>query len=641
MIRPSTALSSPLPRLSALVIVQDLVRAIEARPIWAVTLLGLFIFLPALGSVGLWDPWETHYAEVAREMIARHDFVYPHWGSAYFYSKPVLTLWMIAAGLLLVGAEAGAPGAPLPAGVEWGVRLPFALMAILLLLSVWRIGRTLGGPRAGLLAAFMLATSPMMVFVGKQAMTDLPVVACIFIGLALTLPSVFEAPAVIGARPARAAALLFVLVGDAELLLVASADPLPWVGVLLGVLALLTLLAGARIARARDRATVELALAGLAFGLGALAKGLAAAALVGPTFLISAAICRDLGPLRRARPLWVIGCAVLIALPWYLVLSTFPGRDEEGLSFLGRFLMHDHLARVFSGVHGDRGGAGYYAEQLLYGFFPWVCFLPLALLGVGGKAAGQRRGAWVFILSFAAFSYVFFTASATKLHHYIFPALPALALIVGAWAAELRPRALGPGAWVVVLVIFAVGLHDLVERPATLVHLFTYKYDRSFPRGLLVAAPLLLIMGAGAVAAILSAVFRRLAWSGWAVGLSALGLASYCSHYHFNMLSPHYSQAQLFRTYFEERRPGEPILAYQLNWRGESFYSRGQVIELMNAGAADRLRAKVSEAGRHFILIESSRFPELRGLLPPSARERLEIIDRSNEHFYLCQVDTP
>jgi hypothetical protein len=106
------------------------------------------------------------------------------------------------------------------------------------------------------------------------------------------------------------------------------------------------------------------------------------------------------------------------------------------------------------------------------------------------------------------------------------------------------------------------------------------------------------------------------------------------------MLSSH-SQAQLFRTYFEERRAGEPILAYQLNWRGEAFYSRGQVVELMNAGAADRLRAKVGEPGRHFILIENTRFTELRNLLPAPARERLEIIDRSNEHFYLCQLDTP
>ena len=122
MIRPSTALSPPLPHLAGRLSLPDVARAIEARPIWAVTLLGLFLFLPALGSVGLWDPWETHYAEVAREMIARHDFVYPHWGSAYFYSKPVLTLWMIAAGLLLVGAEAGGALQPRPAGAAEPLR---------------------------------------------------------------------------------------------------------------------------------------------------------------------------------------------------------------------------------------------------------------------------------------------------------------------------------------------------------------------------------------------------------------------------------------------------------------------------------------------------------------------------------------
>jgi F0F1-type ATP synthase membrane subunit c/vacuolar-type H+-ATPase subunit K len=36
--------------------------------------------LPALlGAVGLWDPWEVHYGEVARTMVVKRDFVFPFW----------------------------------------------------------------------------------------------------------------------------------------------------------------------------------------------------------------------------------------------------------------------------------------------------------------------------------------------------------------------------------------------------------------------------------------------------------------------------------------------------------------------------------------------------------------------------------
>lgn len=38
-----------------------------------------FLFLPYLGAVGLWDPWETHYGEVARMMVERNDYVFPWW----------------------------------------------------------------------------------------------------------------------------------------------------------------------------------------------------------------------------------------------------------------------------------------------------------------------------------------------------------------------------------------------------------------------------------------------------------------------------------------------------------------------------------------------------------------------------------
>ncbi|MEO1272218.1 MAG: hypothetical protein AAFX99_29325, partial [Myxococcota bacterium] len=72
------------------------------------------VLLPFLGSFGLWDPWETHYGEVGRQITERNDWISTWWGShwknaegaqegTYFFSKPIFLMWMMAGGLELFG----------------------------------------------------------------------------------------------------------------------------------------------------------------------------------------------------------------------------------------------------------------------------------------------------------------------------------------------------------------------------------------------------------------------------------------------------------------------------------------------------------------------------------------------------------
>ena len=41
------------------------------------------LYLPGLGSYGLFDPWETHYGEVARNMVESSNYIDPLWGAAW------------------------------------------------------------------------------------------------------------------------------------------------------------------------------------------------------------------------------------------------------------------------------------------------------------------------------------------------------------------------------------------------------------------------------------------------------------------------------------------------------------------------------------------------------------------------------
>ncbi|MDH3655493.1 MAG: hypothetical protein OEN21_14590, partial [Myxococcales bacterium] len=81
------------------------------------------IYVPLLGTTSLWDPWEAHYGEVAREVLARNDWISLWWAQdKWFWSKPVLLFWMEALSMGFLGVDF-MPDAN-PTHPEWALRLP-------------------------------------------------------------------------------------------------------------------------------------------------------------------------------------------------------------------------------------------------------------------------------------------------------------------------------------------------------------------------------------------------------------------------------------------------------------------------------------------------------------------------------------
>lgn len=620
----------------------------EKTAVIATLVLGALLFFPYLGSTGLWDPWETHYGEVAREMIVRDDYVYPYWESAYFFSKPALSMWLMVIGMLVVGAESPAPDQPLGALTEWGMRMPFALIAIGALWAVYRIGRQLRSREAGLLSVLVLASSAQFIFIGKQAMVDMPTVGFLTISLALFIAAVFDQEEDGPANSKQKAWAIggFSLALFPQLMVIgremrSTTDLLPVLGA-----AVLGLAFVAGIALKASRRDTYLVGFYTCMGLATLAKGPVALLIVGPTVIVYMAFSGDWRILIRSKVLIGGIMFLLVGAPWYVTLSLFSGRDDEGKTFVQRFWLHDTFGRFGAGVHGDRAGLGYFIEQLAYGMFPWIAVIPAAL-GMAAKgseedgAERQRQGI-LFVLVWAVLGYTMLTMSQTKFHHYIFPVVPALAILVGLWlervAQDPAKHLRGWGALLMVS-LFAVAARDLINEPQHLVNLFTYKYDRDYPRELDPEKFLVPLIAVSGVA---------LAWFWYdkkkdqvllAFVLTAVVFGAWVSHVHFNMLSPHWGQAHLFKTYFAERQGDEPIYAYQLNWRGETFYSRNRILQVKEGGANERMRSLVDRPGREFIITEQSRFHTLKGVLSADKRDKIQILDRSNNKFYLCVVE--
>ncbi len=527
------------------------------------------VFLPYLGSVGLWDPWETHYAEVARQMLVRGDLIHPYWESSWFFSKPVLAFWLMVPGLWLTGAAV--PGAELSPYTEWLVRLPFALLAIAAVaLLADAIARASSSPRAGRVTAVALSTMPMFFFVARQAMTDMAYVAPITICLAAAIRALFT-----------------------------ETEP-----------------------KARDRWwRVAFAAAGVAtLGKGMLGFGL-------PALVLAAFLAIDLkrarGVLREIPWRDGLGLWALIALPWYLAMFSFDGVDAEGLTFFRRFIVHDHFARLGSGVHTTTPGGSftYFVEQLGFGLFPWVALVPAALAGAMVRSPPLQR----LLLLWAVLSFGLFSASATRFHHYVLPALPAIAALIA--LSRPRPMALVAGA-----VLLGLVTKDLATSPRHFVELFTYNHERAYPAFLWTARSSL-ALGVGALACVLAWALRRRVSPQTATGAFALVLAVWLSSVHWVELSHHWTQRDLFWRYFRGRAPGEPIAAFWMNWKGETFYSRNEVVQVKPGNEALALEL-ARRPGRAWFLVEHPRLRALQQALGPS--QQLEAIEPSlNDKFVL------
>jgi len=127
-----------------------------------------------------------------------------------------------------------------------------------------------------------------------------------------------------------------------------------------------------------------------------------------------------------------------LILPWYgLVLAA------NGWSFVEGFLIKHHITRYTGIVSSHAGPIWFYVPVLLIGFFPWSGFLPAALWRVGrmarrGQAADPGERLLVASACWMLGVFVFFSFAGTKLPSYLFPAFPALALLVGPAISNLK-----------------------------------------------------------------------------------------------------------------------------------------------------------------------------------------------------------
>src|SRR6478609_11915210 len=123
-----------------------------------------FFFFFGLGAFGLTGADEPRYAQIAREMLARHDWIVPTLNGSPWLEKPALLYWKMMNSYAIFGVS------------DWAARVPAAFHATALVLGIFFFMRRF---RFGseLDAAMIAASSAGVIGFGRGASTDMLVSA--------------------------------------------------------------------------------------------------------------------------------------------------------------------------------------------------------------------------------------------------------------------------------------------------------------------------------------------------------------------------------------------------------------------------------------------------------------------------------
>lgn len=198
----------------------------------------------------------------------------------------------------------------------------------------------------------------------------------------------------------------------------------------------------------------------LAMGLSILTKG-----PVGLLAVVSAMLgCQFLSGIKLQwkwlRPIEGLAILATVVMPW-VITATIQTHGDFLRFAVGREL----LGRTVAPAEGHSGLPGYYLAMLAPLFFPWCCFLPMAVKRAWAKRSTDPRMG--FLLGWAFGPLVVLELMATKLVHYHYSGYAALAILAASEISqleqlELRPNLLAGGRFLRGSLITSIALAAMI-----------------------------------------------------------------------------------------------------------------------------------------------------------------------------------
>jgi 4-amino-4-deoxy-L-arabinose transferase-like glycosyltransferase len=253
---------------------------------------------------------------------------------------------------------------------EGAARFPSALMALATMLLVWFLARRMFGNSVGLRAGLVFAACPLALILAREVIFDMTLTFLVTVAI-----------------------VAFWLVEESDF-------HAPWFDALMFA----------------------------AMGVAVITKGFVGILIPLIAILIYEAARGSWREWLRLRWGWGLLIFIAVALPWFIAVSV---RNPD---FPLYAFWNESLKRFTTGASHRGGGVLYYIPVFLGGFFPWSLFLLLAgynRLRRWREFRQQANRPIIFLLCWAAWVFVFFSLSHSKLPTYFLPAVVPLSILMG------------------------------------------------------------------------------------------------------------------------------------------------------------------------------------------------------------------
>jgi 4-amino-4-deoxy-L-arabinose transferase-like glycosyltransferase len=541
----------------------------QALLILALLALSGLLFFIGLGDMGLTDRDEGRNAEAGREMFESGDRLTPTFNYELRVTKPVFLYWLMDWSYRLFGVN------------EFAARFPSAFFGVCLIVLQYCFLAYVRDRAVALFGALMLLLNIEILGLGRMALTDSVLIfftTASLYGFWLGLH---------GEGPVRR-----------------------WIWAFY----------------------IGMTIATLTKGPVGFVVPLVAAAL----YLTWTRRWRDYW--RNGVPLAGTLVFLLLTLPWYVAMFLVHGdayASGAKAHTIGRFLspMEGHSFTIF-----------FYLPVLFLGFFPWSGFLPITLYRTIKDWYQLRRSAFqpdpartseleLFAALWVIGVFVFFTASSTRLPHYIGPLFPAAAILTACFWSRCLKDPTTPGIRASIHIttglgyLLAIGFASL----PTLYAKFSSKMIKEFP----LAAQIDLGTTPYVIAAVLLVGMAFVSYLGlndtrrggafWAAGASFAVMILIVIVVAIPGLNEYFIAPPQVLAYTAgvNLGPSDRLIAYGMTRPSTAFYAKRKVIYISD-NEETTMRTSLAQPGRTMILLPES----FLSSLPAEARAYQPILKR-------------